>query len=332
VPAGFFFFDQPYFLSRIPALFMSVEKAKLLEFFEATPPIPVQKLESELLLEKGITLLVRREDLLHPEVSGNKWRKLKYNLIAAAENDQETLLTFGGAFSNHIVAVASAGKLFGFKTIGLIRGEEHFPLNPTLQKTSENGMALHYLDRETYRQKNATEFQEKLKLQFGNVYIIPEGGTNKLALQGCAEIITEIKEDFDVLCCSAGTGGTVAGLLTGLNGAKDLLVFSALKGDFLKAEIDQLTANFNGKTYQNWHLLTDYHFGGYAKTKPELFEFIREFEKQFGIPLEPIYTGKMFFGLFDLIRKDHFKTGTTIIAIHTGGLQGRGGFQAQLKE
>ena len=305
---------------------MPLNKTLLQQFFDTTPPVPVQRLESALLQEKGITLLVRREDLLHPEVSGNKWRKLKYNLLAAAEQNTDTLLTFGGAFSNHIAAVAAAGKLFGFKTIGLIRGEAHFPLNSTLQKATENGMELHYLDREAFRRKNDPDFQEKLRQQFGNIYLIPEGGTNNFALRGCAEIISEKEEDFDVLCCSAGTGGTAAGLLIGLNGTKKMLVFSALKGDFLRAEINQLTTSYNGRIYTNWQLQTDYHFGGYAKTKPEIFSFMQDFEQQFGILLEPVYTGKMFFGLFDLIRKDHFKPGTTIMAIHTGGLQGRGGF------
>lgn len=309
---------------------MPVNKAQLLQFFNATPPVPVQRLESGLFQEKGITLLVRREDLLHPEVSGNKWRKLKYNLLAAAEAGHDNLLTFGGAFSNHIAAVAAAGKLFGFNTIGLIRGEEHFPLNPTLQQATANGMALHYLDRETYRQKNATEFLKKLKAQFGDFYLIPEGGTNNYALPGCAEIIAEIQEPYDVLCCSAGTGGTAAGLLTGLNRSKALLVFSALKGDFLKSEINQLTTCYNGKVYENWQLQTDYPFGGYAKVKPDLITFIRDFEQEFQIPLEPVYTGKMFYGLFDLIRKNYFRPGTTVMAIHTGGLQGRAGFSGLL--
>jgi len=188
---------------------------------------------------------------------------------------------------------------------------------------------LQYLDRETYRQKNATEFQKKLRKQAGAVYIIPEGGTTVFALKGCAEIIPEIQEDFDVLCCSAGTGGTAAGLLCGLNSTKQMLVLSALKGDFLKAEIDTLTQMTTGKTYQNWTLQTDFHFGGYAKTKPELFAFIQDFEMQFQISLEPVYTGKMFFGLFQLIREDHVKPGTSIMAIHTGGLQGNAGFKKE---
>lgn len=309
---------------------MPVSQEIIQDFFQRSTSVPTQTLKSELLREKGITVLVRREDLLHPEVSGNKWRKLKYNLLAAAEQNFDTLLTFGGAFSNHLAAVAAAGKLFGFKTIGLVRGEAHFPLNPTLQQATENGMELHYLDRETYRQKAAPEFLEALQPRFGQYYLIPEGGTNCLALQGCAEIIPDLTESFDLICCAAGTGGTSAGLLAGLNGTKQLLAFSALKGDFLFQEINELTEKCYGKTFQNWQLQTDYPFGGYAKTKPELFEFIRHFEQQFAIPLEPVYTGKMFFGLFDLIAKDHFVPGTKIMALHTGGLQGRAGFAGKL--
>src|SRR5688572_5103008 len=204
---------------------MPVSQVNLLEFFQNTEAVPTQILESELLRQKEITVMVRREDLLHPEVSGNKWRKLKYNLLAAAEQEFDTLLTFGGAFSNHIAAVAAAGNLFGFKTIGLIRGEEHFPLNPTLQQAVLNGMQLHYLDRETYRQKQEPEFLAELAQQFGRAFLIPEGGTNCLALKGCEEIIAGIQEPFDVLCCAAGTGGTSAGLLIGLNGEKQLLAF-----------------------------------------------------------------------------------------------------------
>lgn len=309
---------------------MSVSLAALQDFFQQPVKVPTQKLESELLRQKQIELYVRREDLLHPEVSGNKWRKLKYNLLAAAEQNTTTLLTFGGAFSNHIAAVAAAGDLFGFKTIGFIRGEECLPLNLTLQQAVKNGMQLQYLDRETYRRKNEPEFLAALQNQFGNAYLIPEGGTNCLALQGCAEMIAEIREPFDVLCCAAGTGGTSAGLLAGLNGKKELLAFSALKGDFLTAEINQLTQKCYGKTYQNWQLQTDYHFGGYAKIKPELLRFISDFEARFQIPLEPVYTGKMFFGLFDLIAKDHFPKGSNLMAVHTGGLQGKAGFGSKI--
>ncbi len=305
---------------------MPVSREAIRQFFQQTSPVPVQHLESDLLQEKEITLFVRREDLLHPEVSGNKWRKLKYNLLAAAELGSDTLLTFGGAYSNHIAAVAAAGNLFGFKTIGLIRGEETLPLNPTLHQATKNGMQLQYVNRETYRRKHEPDFLETLLKKHGPAYLIPEGGTNCPAVKGSSEIVSEIAEPYDVLCCAAGTGGTAAGILYGLNDTKKLVAFSALKGNFLTEEINRLTQECYGKTYKNWQLQTNYHFGGYAKTKPELFAFISEFESQFQIPLEPVYTGKMFYGLFDLIRKDHFSTGTKIMAIHTGGLQGRAGF------
>lgn len=305
---------------------MVVQAERIKAFFENFPPVPEQKLSSELLSRKQLEVIVRREDLLHPEVSGNKWRKLKYNLLAAAEQNSRTLLTFGGAYSNHIAAVAAAGNLFGFKTIGLIRGEEHLPLNPTLQQATKNGMELHYADRETYRLRSEPVFLSGLKNDFPDAYLIPEGGTNRLAIKGCAEIIPDLENVFDILCCSAGTGGTAAGLLTGLKDEKELLVFSALKGDFLTSEINNLTQQYNGEIHQNWELQTDYHFGGYAKINPELVDFIKDFETQFNIPLEPVYTGKMFFGLFDLIRKDRFVPGTKIMVIHTGGLQGRAGF------
>lgn len=205
-------------------------------------------------------------------------------------------------------------------------------VNPTLQQATENGMELHYLDRETYRKKVEPEFLQQLQTRYRNAYLIPEGGTNDLALKGCVEMVAEIKTPFDVLCSSAGTGGTAAGLLIGLDGEKELLVFSSLKGDFLTAEINGLTQTFNGKTYRNWRLETDYHFGGYAKVKPELLTFIRDFHSDFGIPLEPVYTGKLFFGLFDLIQQDRFAPGTRIMAIHSGGLQGLAGFKEQLPQ
>lgn len=309
---------------------MPVSLESIETFFANTPQVPEQQLKSSLLDQKRLTLTVRREDLLHPEVPGNKWRKLKYNLLAAAGNGSEALLTFGGAYSNHLAAVSAAGKLFGFKTIGFVRGEAHFPLNPTLEQATRNAMELHYLDRETYRQKDTPEFLEQLKSRFPDAYLIPEGGTNNLALQGCAEITRDIQADLDVICCAAGTGGTAAGLLCGLNGKKDLLVFTALKGDFLKNEINHLTQTFNGNIYKNWNLQTDYHFGGYAKIKSGLLDFMHDFQDQFNIPLEPVYTGKMFFGLFDMIGKDFFEPGTKILAIHTGGLQGLAGFEERL--
>lgn len=291
------------------------------------PNTPIQEIINPLFDEKEIKFLVKRDDLNHPVISGNKFRKLKYNLEQAKIEGYNTLLTFGGAFSNHIYSVAGAGKAFGFKTIGVIRGEEYKALNPTLSFAQSQGMYLHYLDRETYRSKSEPGVLKQLENQFGKCYVLPEGGTNNLAIKGCVEIIGEIDGDFDVITCPVGTGGTLSGLISGLNGKRKVMGFSALKGNFLEKEVEQLLTSFNLGTYSNWEINTDYHFGGYAKVKPDLIQFIEEFEEAHGIPLEPIYTGKMFYGLFDLIRNDFFEKGTTIIALHTGGLQGNAGFE-----
>lgn len=281
----------------------------------------IQEIRSNLLSQRQVRLMIKREDLNHPIISGNKFRKLKYNLLKAKEQGKTTLLTFGGAFSNHIYAVAGAGKAFGFNTIGIIRGEEHSPLNHTLAFAESQGMHLKYIDRESYRQKTSVDFIEELKAEFGDFYLIPEGGTNELAIKGCAELVHEIETDFDVITTSAGTGGTMAGLIVGLNGQKKVLGFSSLKGDFLKSEVQGLLRSVDQGHLQNWHINTDYHFGGYAKVKPELINFIESFEKEHNIPLEPIYTGKMMFGLFDLINSNAFEPGTRIMAVHTGGIR-----------
>jgi 1-aminocyclopropane-1-carboxylate deaminase len=284
---------------------------------------PIHKIEDLLIKDSGIKLFIKREDLNHPELSGNKWHKLKYNLIAAKEKGYETLLTFGGAYSNHIYATAAAGKLFGFKTIGIIRGEEHLPLNPTLSFASSKGMKIHYVNRKTYRGKNSTEFIKNLGDKFGEFYLVPEGGTNKLAVKGASDIISNIDIDFDYVCCACGTGGTLAGLVTGLNGRKKALGFSVLKGgSFLLNDVEKLIYDNVGKKYNNWNINLDFHFGGYAKINPELIEFIKRFQKITSIPIEPIYTGKLLFGIYNLILNHYFSNGSNILVIHTGGLQG----------
>ncbi|MCC9168017.1 1-aminocyclopropane-1-carboxylate deaminase/D-cysteine desulfhydrase [Pontibacter harenae] len=292
---------------------------------------PLQQLHDPLFEEHEVKLWVKREDMLHPHISGNKWRKLKYNLQEAKQQGKATLLTFGGAYSNHIAAVAAAGKEFGFTTIGMIRGEEHLPLNPTLDFATSCGMDLHYVDREKYRQKQELTFLQHLAEQFNHPYIIPEGGTNVLAVKGCTEIVQDINIDYNYLCCTSGTGGTIAGIIAGLEGQKQVIGFPALKGgEFLKEEIAQLVQAYNGGSYSNWQLITDYHFGGYAKVKPELLEFMHNFQKHYQVPLEPVYTGKMMFGIYDLIRKGFFPSGSRVVAVHTGGLQGNAGFKERL--
>jgi 1-aminocyclopropane-1-carboxylate deaminase len=292
---------------------------------------PLQLLHDPLLREKKVQVWVKREDLLHPTVPGNKWRKLKYNLQEARQQQHHTLITFAGAYSNHLAAVAAAGREFGFQTIGLVRGEEHLPLNPTLQFAQNCGMRLHYLDRATYRQKNDPAFLATLPGTYGPAYVLPEGGTNLLAVQGCTEIISGLEVGFDYICCACGTGGTLAGLIAGLVGQKQVIGFPALKGgNFLASDIAALVKAYAGKTYANWHLETAYHFGGYARVTPELITFIQHFKQQHQIQLEPVYTGKLLYGLFDLIRRNYFPPGSTVAAVHTGGLQGLEGYQERL--
>jgi len=277
---------------------------------------------------KKITLCIRREDLIDRFVSGNKYRKLKYNLIEAKAQNQSVLLTFGGAFSNHIAAVAAAGAREGFETIGIIRGDELSTAvsdNPTLSFARHCGMQLQFVSRETYRGKDNPEFIDHLKKRFGSFYLIPEGGTNALAVKGCEEILTDADRDFDYICCAAGTGGTAAGIINAATESQTVLVFPALKGSFLEKEI----ARFTDKS--NWRQVLGYDFGGYAKIDRGLIEFINRFYKDTQIPLDPVYTGKMLFGVMDLLDRGYFPDGSKILVVHTGGLQGIKGMNNQLK-
>lgn len=276
----------------------------------------------------SVSVAIKREDLIHPFVSGNKFRKLKYNLLEAKKEKHETLLTFGGAFSNHIAAVAYAGKENGFKTIGIIRGEEledKITENPTLLFAQNCGMQFKFISREGYRSKSEMSFLENLKQQFGDFYLIPEGGTNALAIKGCQEILTSEDAEFDYICCSIGTGGTISGIINSVLPHQKVLGFPALKGDFLNEEIRNFVHN------DNWELITEYHFGGYAKVNEALIQFINQFYAENKIPLDPIYTAKMVFGVLDLIQKNYFHAGSKILLIHTGGLQGIQGMNMKLR-
>lgn len=279
--------------------------------------------------EFGVEIYIKREDKIHPHISGNKYRKLKYNLIEAESLGFKTLLTFGGAYSNHISAVASVGETFGFKTIGIIRGEElaeKIQDNPTLRFAQSCGMEFKFVSRSDYRRKTSEEFLNDLKNEFGAFYLIPEGGTNKLAIKGCEEILTEPDKNFDYVCCAVGTGGTIAGLINSSNSNQKILGFPALKGAFLTKDISKFVTN------KNWKLISDYHFGGYAKINNELVTFINQFKEEHRIPLDPVYTGKMMYGIIDMITKNKFPKGSKILAIHTGGLQGIEGMNMRLKE
>ncbi|WP_083993856.1 1-aminocyclopropane-1-carboxylate deaminase/D-cysteine desulfhydrase [Gelidibacter algens] len=274
-------------------------------------------------------LVVKREDRIHPHISGNKYRKLKYNIEQASADGKQTLLTFGGAFSNHILALAAVGKEFGFETIGIIRGEEladQVDKNPTLKFAKSCGMRFKFVSREAFRNKTSDDFIQNLKNEFGDFYLIPEGGTNTLAIKGCEEILIKEDADFDYVCCSVGTGGTISGLINAAKPHQKILGFPALKGDFLQEEISNFATNLN------WELITDYHFGGYAKITTELISFINQFKIDYGVPLDPVYTGKLMYGVLDLLKKGYFPEHSKILIIHTGGLQGILGMNDLLKK
>ncbi|WP_207756856.1 1-aminocyclopropane-1-carboxylate deaminase/D-cysteine desulfhydrase [Nonomuraea cypriaca] len=247
--------------------------------------------------------------LMHDD---NKPRKLKYNL--GPELGERRLLTFGGAYSNHIRAVAEAGRRHGIGTIGVIRGEEHLPLNPVLAHAAACGMTLTYLDRGSYRLKHTPEVQARLRERWGaDVVILPEGGSNAAALRGCAELPGEISGAYDVICCPVGTGGTLAGISAGLPEGRRALGFAVLKGaGFLAGEVERLQREAYGRTWSNWAINLDYHFGGYARSTPDLDRFIAKFR------VEGVYVAKMLYGILDLARHGAFTPGTRIVAVITG--------------
>lgn len=277
--------------------------------------IPYQQITVE-----GFEISIKRLDLVHPHISGNKFFKLKYNLLSAQQQGYKKLLTFGGAYSNHIAATAYAAQLFGFESLGIIRGEElaSKPLNTTLNTAQQFGMQLQFVTREVYRQKQSSAYLAQLQQDYPDYYVIPEGGSNPLAIQGCTEILSDAdRQNYDLICCAVGTGGTIAGLIEASHSQQQVLGFSALKGDFLNTEVKQLTQK------RNWQITDQYCCGGYAKTSAELMQFIRAFEQQYDIPLEQIYTGKMLLGLTNLIQQGTFPKDHHILVIHSGGLQGR---------
>lgn len=301
-----------------------MNKKELLNYFGSSPVTPLQEINDELFNQKNIKLFIKRDDLIDNFISGNKYFKLKYNLIEAAENNFNTLLSFGGAYSNHIYSLAYAGKKFGFKTIGVIRGEQHSPLNPTLQFAKECGMEFYYLSRSDYRKKYSDEIISRLHKNFGDFYLIPEGGSNNLAVKGCSEIPQRIDIDYHYLFCACGTGGTLAGIIKGADIKSRIIGTAVLKNaSFLLDDVKKLIASERF----NWELLLNYHFGGYAKFNSELVNFIKTFETKFNIQLEPIYTGKLIYAIYDMAKKNYFESGSVIVAYHSGGLQGLEGLR-----
>jgi 1-aminocyclopropane-1-carboxylate deaminase len=285
-------------------------------------PSPIQEISDPLLGDGSFNLYLKRDDLISAEFPGNKWRKLKNNLEAARRGGCRTLLTFGGAYSNHVRATAAAGRRFGFATIGVIRGEEHQPLNPSLRYAVTQGMRLSYLDRASYRRKAEPDVLAALRDRFGEFYLLPEGGSNALAARGCAELPAELSAQvpFDVLCVPCGSGGTLAGVAAGLTTGQRAIGFSALRGGarFLPAAVLALQeAAFGGRRGQ-WQADDEFHFGGFARRTPELDRFIAGFRDRHDLTLDRVYVAKMMYGLYTHAARGTFSAGTTVVAVITG--------------
>ena len=283
-----------------------------LEFYS-----PVQQIHEKLFDEQGLKLFIKRDDLIDPIISGNKWRKLKFVLRDARSLGKSHLVTFGGAYSNHLLATAAAAAKFGFKATGIVRGEE--VNNDTLFLCRLYGMNLMFTDRESYRDKPALFSQ-----YFGNNaddYFIDEGGASVLGAQGVSELIGELPETYDHIFCACGTGTTAAGIINGISDAKLSTYFHGVpvlkNGEFLRTDIDAYLTKPAA-----YVLHTDYHFGGYAKTDDALISFIKNFTSSTGILIDPVYTGKMLFAIYDRAAKSYFKPGDKILAVHTGGIWG----------
>ncbi|MEY3289029.1 MAG: hypothetical protein RLZZ419_1271 [Pseudomonadota bacterium] len=333
---------------------MHPELSKLEKTFELSI---LTKIDDPLLDEYHIELWMKRDDLLHPVISGNKWRKLKYSLDQVLSSGADTLISMGGAYSNHLHALAYTGKLLRLKTQGFIRGEQPATLTPTLMDLQNWGMELTFVSRSDYRLLRQYKGCHDLPGLKPQQYWLPEGGAQALALKGVAELVNEIDILYDMLCVPCGTGTTLAGIIEAVPESVSVLGFAALKNaGFLQADVEALLPRpGTKKPVQNnvikrsshpnplpegeiikcsnhfmhipdWHINLDYHFGGFATTTPELMRFITDFEGKTHIPLEPVYTGKMMYALYDLITKQFFKPGQRIIAVHTGGLQGKRGY------
>jgi 1-aminocyclopropane-1-carboxylate deaminase/D-cysteine desulfhydrase-like pyridoxal-dependent ACC family enzyme len=288
-------------------------------------PTPLQKIDDPFLAQHKVQLYIKREDLIHDQLSGNKWHKLKRNLQAAVDQGYSQVISFGGAYSNHIHALAFAAPLFGLQAIGVIRSDEKV-MNPTLSDAAAWGMKIHYVSRQEYKKRDEHEYWQTLQAQYDNAYVIPEGGNNVLAVMGCTDIVKRIDQQgvaYDAIAVACGTGGTMAGLIAGSTSDKRIYGFSVLKGDIeLENRIEQRLAEVATIKHNNWQVMHGYHQGGYAKVSDELLSFMKRFTDNTAIALEPIYTGKMLFGLYSMISEGRIAKGTTVVAVHTGGLQG----------
>lgn len=289
-------------------------------------PSPLHELKDDLFIEKKIKVFFKRDDLIHESISGNKWRKLKYNLEAS---EGRTIVTFGGAYSNHIAASAAACNYYKVNSIGIIRGERPKKMNNTLLLAEKMGMKLEFISRQEYKTKNSPAFLEKVKKKHENPFIIPEGGANQQGLRGCTEVIDELPSDFHYIVTAVGTGATIAGISMGLKKEQKAIGIVVLKGaEYLKDEIDDFIFNGSKENTDTKYVLNhDYHFGGYAKIDDELIQFMNDFYLKHQIKTDPVYSGKSLYALYDMIKKDMFPPHSKIIYYHCGGLQGIEGME-----
>ncbi|MEU9447944.1 pyridoxal-phosphate dependent enzyme [Streptomyces sp. NPDC048277] len=281
-------------------------------------PSPLQEVRDDRFARHGVRLLLKRDDLIHPDLIGNKWRKLVPNIEAAAGRP---VLTFGGAYSNHLRATAAAGRLLGFPTVGVVRGEElaGLPLNPSLARCAADGMRLRFIDRSTYRRKAEPEVLDALLRAAGaeDAYVVPEGGSNAAAVRGCRALGEELRGRADVVALACGTGGTLAGTAAGLGPGQRALGVPVLKGGFLGREIGRLQDEAFGGRRGDWSLDERFHFGGYGRTTPELHAFAEDFEERHGVGVERLYVAKLLYGLVESAGEGVFRRGQTVVAVMT---------------
>ncbi|MFB3947287.1 1-aminocyclopropane-1-carboxylate deaminase/D-cysteine desulfhydrase [Aeromonas veronii bv. sobria] len=293
---------------------------------QAILPSPLQRLHHPLLTCYGVELWCKRDDLIHPAISGNKWRKLKYHLLHAKEHGKRHLLSFGGAYSNHIHALAAAGCQSGLRTTGIIRGEYDAVSNSTLRDARRWGMDLVFVDRQSYRRRQDPDWLAQFDAP--DTLIVPEGGSSPLAIPGVAELVGEVPFSPDLWVLPCASGGTLAGLIAGKQDREQILAIAVLKGGgFIADEVCRLhpaAAHIPG-----WRIALDHHDGGYAKFSPTLWQWVQDFSATTDLPLEPIYSGKAMWGLFRELAAGRIAPGSRIVFIHTGGMQGLAGLREQ---
>ena len=288
---------------------------------------PVEHIKHPLFEQYGLEVLVKRDDLIHPVISGNKWRKLKYNLNEAKKQGYKGVLSFGGAYSNHVHALAFACHQQGLLSKAIIRGEKAYANNFTLSCAAKWGMTLNFVDRKTYKRRADRDYLNDLQRQHPSYWIVPEGGTNHLALKGVSEICQELESqaDFDVMITPVGSAGTLAGLALGDKNKHKIIGIAVLKqAEYLTSEINSLLADYQVE-HKNWQLKTEFHGGGYARFTDKDVNTLLAFKNRTLLPIEPIYSGKMILALLSMITQGYFKRGTRIMLLHTGGLQGLAG-------